>query len=415
MESLAKVPAPSDRRLALHVTPAAERAIRDGHPWLFDRSIRKQNRSGETGDLAVVFDRRDRFLAIGLYDAMSPIRVRILQSRKAVLIDSDWFRQRLLASINRRAFLGKTHTTGYRLVHGENDGLPGLVIDRYVNDLVLKIDTTAWIPYLSLIATSLVEIMPIERMILRLSRQVQRQKELLHGLFEGQHLCGQSRNAPVIFQENALFFEADLIQGQKTGFYLDQRENRARVEGRVRQLKLSRVLNVFAYSGGFSLYAARGGAETIVSVDENRLALEAAKRNFDLNRDDQSIKNANHEMMVGDAFQILEQLISAGKMYDLVVIDPPSFAKKQAEIAGAKKAYNYLAQLGVSVLRPRGHLVMASCSSRVSEKTFTQIVEESANRAGRPILDLEHTPPPLDHPVSFPEGAYLKCLFCVVS
>lgn len=415
MESLAHVPAPANRRLAMHVTPAAERAIRQRHPWLFNRSIIKQSHTGTTGDLAVVFDRRDRFLAIGLFDSTSPIRVRILQHQIPAPIDSDWFRQRLLSSTQKRDPLTQTKTTGYRLVHGENDHLPGLVIDRYADNLVLNIDTAAWIPHLAHLASILLEMMPIRRIVLRMSRNAQSQRELLYGLFDGQLLWGQSLDDPVIFQENSLYFEADLVQGQKTAFYLDQRENRARVEKRISQQKLSRVLNVFAYSGGFSLYSARGGAQKIVSVDSSQLALAAAKRNFALNRQDQAIASADHETIIGDAFQILEQLKSSGRIFDLVVIDPPSFAKNQSEVGRAKKSYGYLVRLGISVLRPRGYLVMASCSSRVNEATFTNVVLRSAQRIGRPLLEVVNTDPPLDHPVNFPEGAYLKCLFCIVS
>jgi 23S rRNA (cytosine1962-C5)-methyltransferase len=265
------------------------------------------------------------------------------------------------------------------------------------------------------VASVLLELIPTKHLVLRLSRKVQNQHELLYDLFDGQLLWGQPLDNPVVFQENSLYFEADLAHGQKTGFYLDQRDNRARVEERISQQKLSRMLNVFAYTGGFSLYSARGGAKKIVSVDSSPLALAAATRNFALNQQVQAVAFADHETITGDAFHVLEQLNSSGRIFDLVVIDPPSFAKSQAEVERAKKSYAYLVRLGISVLRPRGHLVMASCSSRVDEATFIDVVVKSAKRLGRPMLEVEKTDPPLDHPVHFPEGAYLKCLFCVVS
>jgi 23S rRNA (cytosine1962-C5)-methyltransferase len=415
MNSLNHVPNPSDQRIAIHVKPAAERAIRQGHPWLFDHSLRKQSHSGTTGDLAVIFDKRDRFLAIGLFDAISPIRVRILQHRTPSPINRSWFQKRLRVAIKKRDSITQTITNGYRLVHGENDYLPGLVIDRYAESLVMRIDTAAWIPHLATLIPALLEIIPSNQLLLRLSRNAKKQDELLHGLSDGQLLWGQHLENPVTFQENSFYFEADMVRGQKTGFYLDQRENRARVEDRVNQGKLVRVLNVFAYTGGFSLYAARGGAEKIVSVDSSRQALLAAERNFELNQRIRRVASADHHTIAGDSFQVLEQLNTSGQVFDLVVIDPPSFAKSRSEVTQAKKSYAYLVRLGISVLRSRGQLVMSSCSSRVNEATFRDVVLTSAKRLGRPVIDVESTAHPLDHPASFPEGAYLKCLFCVVS
>lgn len=405
---LAHLPGPSEKRIALRVSPAAERAIRRGHPWLFDKAIRQQNHDGRPGDLAVIFDRKNRFLAIGLYAPASPIRVRILARGQPTQIDADWFLYRLETAVEQRLPLLQTNTTGYRLVHGENDGLPGLVIDRYGDTVVLKLYTTAWVPHLRDVLHGVTTVMQPQHVVLRLSRFVQSQTDALFGLTDGQLLAGKPLRNGVRFLENGLYFEADVVQGQKTGFFLDQRDNRARVE------KLAagrRVLNVFAYTGGFSLYAARGGATEVVSLDVSQPALANAMRNFKLNRAHENVAAAAHELLVGDAFLTLKQLIASRRRFEMVIIDPPAFAKRREEAERALTAYGRLARLGLRLLQPEGILVMASCSSRVSADQFFELVHKTAVAVGRPLQEIERTGHALDHPITFPEGAYLKCLF----
>ena len=402
---------PSERRIALRVSPAAERAIRSGHPWLFEKAIRQQSHNGRSGDLAVIFDRKRRFLAIGLYDPASPIRVRILAQGQPTRIDADWFLARLETAVALRRPLLQTNTTGYRLVHGENDGLPGLVIDRYDSTYVLKLYSTAWVPHLPSLLRGLMKIVEPKCMVLRLSRFVQRQTDDLYGLEEGQLLLGKLPKSGVRFLENGLTFEANVVQGQKTGFFLDQRDNRARVE---KLAANKRVLNVFAYTGGFSLYAARGGAKEIVSLDISQPALANAMRNFKLNRANAAVAAAEHELLVGDAFRSMKQLIANGRRFEMVIIDPPAFAKQQDEVERALSAYGRLVRLGLQLLRPKGILVMASCSSRVGTELFIKTVHNAAVGAGRPLQEIERTGHALDHPITFPEGIYLKCLFTSV-
>jgi 23S rRNA (cytosine1962-C5)-methyltransferase len=404
------IPPPSERRIALHVSPAAERAIRSGHSWLFAEAIRHQSFMGKPGDLAVVFDQKRRFLAVGLYDPYSPIRVRILQAGKAATIDAAWFEEKLATAVTLRQPISHTNTTGYRLVHGENDGLPGLVIDRYDKTLVLKLYTAAWLPHLQNVLAGLTAITQFQRILLRLSRFAQRYPEHLYGLENGYLLAGEPLKGPVTFLENGLTFEVDVVNGQKTGFFLDQRDNRARVE------KLAggkRVLNVFAYTGGFSLYAARGGAAQVMSVDLSQPALAAAMRNFKLNRANPQVAACDHEILVGDAFRALKQIRDSRRKFDVVVIDPPAFAKKQEEVERALTAYGRLTRLGLGVLNPGGTLVIASCSSRVGADLFFETVHQAAAKVGRPLQEIERTAHPLDHPITFSEGAYLKCLFAV--
>ncbi|MBN1399201.1 MAG: class I SAM-dependent methyltransferase [Anaerolineae bacterium] len=405
---------PAERNMALRVAPAAERALRGGHPWLFDQAIRQQSHEGRPGDLAVVFDRQRRFLAVGLYDPTSPIRVRILQHGTPAAIDRDWFRSKLAAADRLRQPLRdrppEAETSGYRLVHGENDGLPGLVIDRYDQTAVLKLYTLAWVPHLRELLPALASVRPSERLILRLGRALQEQLDDLHGLFDGMLLAGPQLNDPVLFCENGLRFEVNPVRGQKTGFFLDQRDNRARVEklagGRV-------VLNLFAYTGGFSVYAARGRAREIVSVDASAPALEAAQRNMEHNHHISAVAVATHEAVMGDAFEVLAQMAQAGRSFDLVIVDPPAFAQRRSQVPQALSAYARLTQLSLAVLRPGGVLAQASCSSQVDAETLFSTVHRAAARAGRPLREIERTGHPLDHPIAFREGAYLKCLFAV--
>ncbi len=398
-----KLPSPATRRIAMHVSPAAERALRDGHPWIFDGSIRDQRHDGNPGDLAVIFDSKDRFLAVGLYDPASPIRVKVLQHNTPASIDDAWFHHKLAkAAAWRQPLADSQHTDGYRLIYGENDGLPGLIVDRYADTLVIKIYTAAWIPYLRTVLPLLDDIQPAERWVLRLARET----GSTYGLVDGQVLKGAPPDSAVRFHENGLIFAADVIRGHKTGFFFDQRDNRARV-GQLAAGK--RVLDIFAYSGGFSVYAAHGGATEVISMDTSAPALEAARHNMALNRADPQVAKVQHETMVMDAFEGLAALNRQGRHFDLVIVDPPSFAKRQDEIERALAAYRRLAALAIPLVAEEGMLVMASCSSRISPEDFFSTVL-SADTEHR-LQVAQKTFHALDHPVSFPEGAYLKCLY----
>jgi 23S rRNA (cytosine1962-C5)-methyltransferase len=408
----------------LRVSAAAQRALREGHPWVFDQAITRQSGEGQPGDLAVIFDDYRRFLAIGLYDPTSPLRVRVLQHGAPAQIDRAWLAGKLAAAAAWRAALPESGTTGYRLVHGENDGLPGLVVDRYEATLVVKLYSLAWLPWLADLRAALEGVLRNvpgtceapgtwqppgkSSIVLRLSRELVGQPERLYGLSDGVALAGPPTDGPVQFSENGLRFEADVLRGQKTGFFFDQRDNRAQVE------KLAagrRVLNVFAYSGGFSLYAARGGAAAVTSLDSSAPALAAAERNFDLNRQLPAVAACRHTILVADAFAGLADLRQRGERYDLVIVDPPAFAKQADEVGAAVRRYEQLTGLALGVLAPGGTLVMASCSSRVAAATFFAAVNRAATQAGRPLVEIDRTGHPIDHPIHFPEGAYLKCLF----
>ena len=400
---------PSSRPLRLRVTAAAESIVRSGHPWLFADSIREQNRAGESGDLAVIYDRKDRFLAIGLFDADSPLRVRILHAGKPVTLDRAWWETRLRETIALREGLFDPQTTGYRYIYGESDRWPGLVLDRFDTTLVLKLYTAAWFPRLPELLDLIRQTLQPARVVLRLSRNSQAAAEQA-GLRDGQVLLGEPPTEPVVFLESGLRFEADVVRGQKTGFFLDQRENRRQVETLARGCD---VLNTFSFSGGFSLYAARGGAKTVADLDISLHALESAKRNFALNVTNPAVASCTHETIQADTFRWLEQ--QRERRFDLVILDPPSLAKREAERAGAVAAYEKLAAGGLAVLRSGGVLVAASCSAHVSTEEFFAMVRQAARRSSRDFTELATTGHPPDHPATFAEANYLKCIYLRVN
>ena len=408
MFDLEQLPQPNPRRLAIRVTPAAARQLRQGHPWLFDGGVISVSFAGQPGDLGVVFDSERRFLAIGLYDPTSPIRLRVLQHGQPAPIDGAWFKQRLAQAAARRASLLANPTTdGYRLVHGENDGLPGLVIDQYAAVQVLRLDTVAWVPHLATLLPLLEQLWRPAGIILRLSRRAAAQQTHLFGLQDGLILQGELPSPPLLFRENGFSLEVDPVVGQKTGYFLDQRENRAYVESVAAGRDL---LDVFAYHGGFALHAARGGARALVTIDQSQPATATARRNFKRNEAQTGRPTSDYETLVGDAFQTMALLARHGRRFDLVVLDPPSFARRQADVAGALAAYRRLVTAGVALLAPAGILVAASCSSRVAAEPFFALVQETTRAAGRPGQLLRTSQHPVDHPISFPEGAYLKCI-----
>ena len=379
-------------KLRLRISAAAEKHIRAGHPWIYDNSIREQNREGQAGELAVIYDRNNRFLAIGLYDPQSPIRVRILHRGKPQTIDEPWWREHLERALAKRAGLFDEHTTGYRCVYGESDGFPGLVLDRYAHVLVLKLYTSAWFPHLALITKLIQETLCPESIVLRLSRNIRSNRSA--------NLAGKPVTHPVIFQESGLNFEADVVQGQKTGFFLDQRENRRAVGALAAKRE---VLNAFSFSGGFSVYAARGGASKITDLDISAHALASAKRNLQFNE-----SKIPHETIQADAFEWLEK---TDHKFDLIVLDPPSLAKREQERATAIRAYNRLAALGIKRLRPNGILVACSCSAHVSSEEFIAAVRKAAQASRRAHKILRTTGHPPDHPATFHEGEYLKAVY----
>ena len=472
---------PVNTMLRLRVTAAAETAIRSPHPWVFAESIRDQNREGQLGELAAIYDRKDRFLAIGLFDPDSPLRVRVLHAGNPVTIDAAWWRERLRQAAARRDGLFDEQTTGYRWINGESDGWPGLVLDRYDTTLVLKLYTAVWLARLKQVVDLIGSVLPASyvsgggsaaasavlvgalaeqpgcsagapntargaralpltpnkypaacrqerpvsavapnrkstrgfcqqgagsRLVLRLSRNIEETAQTKFNLLDGQWLIGDRRDACPTFLENGLRFEADVVRGQKTGFFLDQRENRSTVESLAQDRD---VLNAFSFTGGFSVYAARGRARSVTDLDISRHALAGSKRNFALNSHVSRVASCRHEMIHADAFEWIEQ--GPKCKFDFVILDPPSLAKRESERSRAIQAYRKLASAAIQRLKPCGILAAASCSAHVSAEEFFTAVRQAAKESAREFTELQTTSHPTDHPATFPEAHYLKCIY----
>lgn len=408
--ALGTLPEVGGRRLAVRVTPDALRQIRGGHPWVFDRAVRDVSHQGRPGDLAVVFDERRRFAAIGLWDPTSPIRIRLLHTGAPRTIDEAFFAERIdLAREHRRPLLEDPTTTGFRIVNGESDGLGGLVVDRYADTTVIKLYSPAWFPHLAAVVSHVVERLAAQRIVLRLARTLAHTET--HGLADGDVLVGEAPAGEVEFLEHGLVFGADVLHGQKTGHFLDQRDNRALVGGLAAGAE---VLDVFSCTGGFSVHASAGGATSVHAVDRSAHALASAAANLVRNLEHPSVAATSFRTEEGDAFEVLEQHARAGRSWDLVVIDPPSFAPRAELVPRALQAYARLTELGLQVTRAGGFLVQSSCSSRVGETAFHAQIREVAARTGHVLEEVARTGHAIDHPVTHPEAAYLKTMFCRV-
>ncbi len=390
-------------RLRIELFPRAETAVKRGHPWVYGESVKSQNREAEAGELAVMYDRKDRFMAVGLYDPSSPIRVRIVHCGKPVMIDRNWWLEKVRACLSRRETkVLNEGTNGARIINGESEGFPGFVADRYADTLVVKLYTAAWLPRWEEMEGVLREVLAPDHLVLRLSRNIQQEAAERWGLKEG--FRGAPGDEVVVFSENGIRFEAAVLHGQKTGFFLDQRDNRARVE----ELASGReVLNVFSFSGGFSLYAARGGAKSVTDLDISAHALESADRNFKLNESDERIAGVRREEVRADAFKWMDE---DPRSYDMIIVDPPSLAKREKEREGAIRAYQRLNTRAIERLQTGGILVAASCSAHVTAAEFYDLVREAAQRSGRSWHELWTSGHAEDHPGGFPEAQYLKAL-----
>ncbi|AUC76834.1 class I SAM-dependent rRNA methyltransferase [Olleya sp. Bg11-27] len=389
------------KRLAVKLTSNGEQYVHQGHPWVFSDSIVKINNDANTGDLAIIFGkRRNAMIGIGLYDANSPIQLKMIYNDTAsVVIDAEFFKQKIQTAYAKRLPLLETNTNSYRLLFGENDGFPSLIADVYADVLVVKLYSEIWLPYIHSILESLISISKCKTVVIRLSRGLQQSKT--HQLKDGDVVYGTLENEVVQFVEHGVNFSANVIKGHKTGYFLDHRDNRRQV-GLFSNGKT--VLDVFSYAGGFSVHALANGATEVTSLDISAQALEIAKQNGELNT-----YSGIHHTIADDAFKALKHLVKKGVVFDVVVIDPPSFAKQQTEIDLAKKKYAQLAQLGEQLTAKKGLLVLASCSSRVTAQAFYDINIATLSSTKRTFKTIKNTQHDTDHPIGFPEGAYLKC------
>jgi 23S rRNA (cytosine1962-C5)-methyltransferase len=379
------------------------RHLRAGHPWVFRKAIEKAPKGLAPGTIVDVTD-DGRFVARGYFDPHSAITVRVLTREPAEAIDADFWRRRIARALALRREL--VHgTTGYRMVHGESDGLPGVVADRYGAFAVLKLYSAGLVPHRSAIVEALrAEAEGLEGVFGR--DEVPRDDDDEGGAPAGRVLWGAEPPELLAIDEHGMRLLVDVRRGQKTGHFLDQRENRRMVRG----LAADRpeALNLFSYTGGFSVAAALGGAKHVVSVDVDQDAIRLARENFRAN----GLDPADHAFAAEDCFEILARYRREGRRFDLVVCDPPAFAKSQRAVDAAIAGYASLNRAALAVVAPGGLLVTASCSARVSVEQFTDAVKEAAFKARVDLQLVAETRQPPDHPVSlqFREGRYLKCL-----
>ncbi|HCK09654.1 MAG: rRNA large subunit methyltransferase I [Gemmatimonadetes bacterium] len=363
----------------------------------------------EPGSVVDVADSEGNFVARGYYNPDSSIPVRVLTADESDQIDASFIRERISKALKlRREWIDQKTTNAYRVVHGESDGLPGLIVDKYADFLVLQFHTLG----MDVLRKQIVEIL----------------EELVHptGIWERSDvgtrradglqdfptglIAGEEPPDLIDVSENRALFAVDVRRGQKTGFFLDQRENRSTLQAFSRDRE---VLNCFCYTGGFSVFAARGKAKQVTSVDVSQPAIDLVEHNLRINRYDP----LEHPCIAANVFDYLKDCKAVGQKYDAIVVDPPAFVKTQQAIPQATRAYISLNRKAIELLRPGGILVTASCSTQIDYEAFFAIVKHAASAAGRTVQIVKSHLQAVDHPspVSFPEGRYLKCLFGVAS
>jgi 23S rRNA (cytosine1962-C5)-methyltransferase len=388
---------------ALELRKDLARHLRAGHPWVFRKAIERAPRGLPAGAIVDVVE-NGRFVARGYHDPHSAIAVRILTREAAEAVDADFWRRRVQRALALRRELVRD-TTAYRMVHGESDGLPGVVADRYDRFAVLKLYSAGLVPHRGAIVEALRQ--AGEDLAGVFGRdEVPHDEEDDAAAPQGKVLWGAEPPERIACVEHGMTLLVDVRRGQKTGTFLDQRENRALV--RAMAAGRGDALNLFSYTGGFSVAAALGGARHVVSVDVDRDAIALARENFRAN----GLDPADHAFAADDAFDLLARYKREGRRFDLVVCDPPAFAKSQRAVEGALAGYASLNRAALAVLAPGGLLVTASCSARVSADEFYDAVKEAAFKARVELQLVEERRQPPDHPVSpqFKEGRYLKCL-----
>lgn len=398
----------------MRLKPGREKPVLRRHPWIFSGAIADIDGEPSDGQTVDVIDANATFLAKGSYSSKSQIRVRIWSWDPDAIIDQSFLRGRLVRAIQvRQDLIDPEQTNAYRLVHAESDGIPGLIVDRYADNLVVQSLTSGSEFWLEQIVDLLVEITGIEQIYERSDVEVRGLEglsprvRLVRGNTAASIGSNQDHAGRVQIEEMGIRYWVDLLSGQKTGFYLDQRENRSTT----RQLALGRtVLDCFSYTGAFALSALAGGAKSVTVVEASREALNLARENMALNGYDQG----RLATMEGDVFQVLRSFRDQAKLFDMIVLDPPKFAPTAAQAQQAARGYKDINLLAFKLLRPGGLLVTFSCSGGVSEELFQKIVAGAALDAQVDAQILEKMFQGPDHPVAlnFPEGAYLKGLIC---
>jgi 23S rRNA (cytosine1962-C5)-methyltransferase len=395
-----KVPA----TIAIKLNKAAEKAVKQGHPWVFEQSIEKgPDKVAAAGSLCVLFDQRtNKPFAFGLWDPNEIIRIKIIFRGERLQLNLEFWNSQLKKAYYERAELITNGVTGYRGIHGENDSFPGLILDVYRQVGVLKIYSEIWKPYLEVLMGEIQKQFDLETIVIRFSRKIAQKNTFPYQ--EGDIIGKELSTEKVIFEEYGVQFYAYTKSGHKTGFFLDQRPNRFWVQ---QNAKGKKVLDVFSYVGGFGIHALKGNAKSLTSIDISQHAMEVASENIELNKLDAS----KWTPLAMDAFIALENLIQENEQFDIVIIDPPSFAKQASEVSNALKQYERLARLGRELVAKNGTLILGSCSSRITLADFQEAHQNANITTSYGWMHLHTTLHDDDHPITFPESNYLKTIF----
>ncbi len=390
------------------VKPGRARPFFGRHPWVLDSAVLSVDGSPADGDVVDLVTHDRNFIARGLWNSSSRLRVRLYAFDAATRLDAGLWRKRIESAVALRRSLGLDDREGAaRIVNSEGDDLSGLIVDRYGDYLAVQVTALAMAGRLDTICDSLESTLRPRGILLR---GAERGLSKLEGLHLADRLVrGTAPSGPVFVREHGLRFGVDLTEGQKTGYYLDQRENR---QAAARHARGRRVLDMFCYSGGFAVACAvSGGARSVLAVDSSAKAAALAKANAELNG------AAAVSVETADAFEKLDALAAAGERFDMVVLDPPKFARSRASLDDALRAYHRINRVAVGLLEPGGILVTCSCSGSVSRDDFLEMLSGVAQRSGRPIQLLEIRGAAPDHPVSASclEGEYLKCVIARVA
>jgi len=382
----------------IYLKQGRERPVLNGHPWIFSGAIERIEGEMESVGVADIFDNKKNWLARGLYNPKSQIRVRLLTWQNED-IDGDFFARRLAHAHALRQRNLSASTNAYRIVNGEGDFLPGLIVDRYGGFLVCQFFTAGMALFRNDIVDFFTKDNAIEGIFERSEGRVGDEEGLEPAIGV---LKGESPPETITVEENGFKFLVDIRRGQKTGFYLDQRDNRAFLSTAVTNRS---VLNCFSFSGAFSVYAFAGKAKEVVTLDSSKPALELAEQNLELN----GFTSEPGEILKGDAFAYLKEV---DRKFDLIVLDPPSLAHRRSDIDAATGGYKFLNLHALKHLSPGGLLLTFSCSQHLSIDLFQKVVFGAAVDARRKANIIKRLSQPIDHPVSLhhPEGEYLKGL-----
>ena len=390
---------------SVRLLPGRQKSLARRHPWIFAGAIGEVSGQPGQGETVEVLSSAGTWLARGAYSPESQIRVRVWTWDEGESVGPDFLRNRVAAALGRRARLAQDPATNaYREVHGESDGLPGLIVDRYADHRVVQLLSAGAERWRDSIVEALQQAAPMVAIFERSDAPVR----TLEGLAARcQAVLGERPEAPVRIRECGLEFDVDLLTGQKTGFYLDQRDNRSRLRGEAR---LGDVLNCFAYTGGFAVAALAGGAQSVLSIEESAEAIALGRRNVELN----GFRPEAAEWSQADVFAALRRLRDRAASFDTIVLDPPRFASSAAQVERAARGYKDVNLLAFKLLRRGGALYTFSCSGAIAPAFFQTIVAEAAVDAGLDARITAWLGQPEDHPVTlaFPEGRYLKGLVC---